>query len=155
MKKLLATLPLLTLLSCTGIPPQHALSHFDWTEPADPQGEKPETWNGVEKPIVTFGSTDVRYPRATPCAAAVTDQTTLTGWRGEKVSAQAVISAPAAVGGLTCTVGDFVADNGAKLPGNPAAHGRRTTRRTSKRTCSTRRLHATCPPGRPVPSGSR
>ena len=89
MKKLLATLPLLTLLSCTGIPPQHAL----------PQGEKPETWNGVEKPIVTFGSTDVRYPRATPCAAAVTDQTTLTGWRGEKVSAQAVISAPAAVGG--------------------------------------------------------
>lgn len=94
MKKLLATLPLLTLLSCTGIPPQHALSHFDWTEPADPQGEKPETWNGVEKPIVTFGSTDVRYPRATPCAAAVTDQTTLTGWRGEKVSAQAVISAP-------------------------------------------------------------
>lgn len=117
MKKLLATLPLLTLLSCTGIPPQHALSHFDWTEPADPQGEKPETWNGVEKPIVTFGSTDVRYPRATPCAAAVTDQTTLTGWRGEKVSAQAVISAPAAVGGLTCTVGDFVADNGAKLPG--------------------------------------
>ena len=117
MKKLLATLPLLALLSCTGIPPQHALSHFDWTEPADPQGEKPETWNGVEKPIVTFGSTDVRYPRATPCAAAVTDQTTLTGWRGEKVSAQAVISAPAAVGGLTCTVGDFVADNGAKLPG--------------------------------------
>ena len=100
MKKLLATLPLLALLSCTGIPPQHALSHFDWTEPADPQGEKPETWNGVEKPIVTFGSTDVRYPRATPCAAAVTDQTTLTGWRGEKVSAQAVISAPAAVGGL-------------------------------------------------------
>ncbi|WP_346989258.1 hypothetical protein [Alistipes shahii] len=43
MKKLLATLPLLALLSCTGIPPQHALSHFDWTEPADPQGEKPET----------------------------------------------------------------------------------------------------------------
>ena len=38
MKKLLATLPLLALLSCTGIPPQHALSHFDWTEPADPQG---------------------------------------------------------------------------------------------------------------------
>ena len=35
--------PLLALLSCTGIPPQHALSHFDWTEPADPQGEKPET----------------------------------------------------------------------------------------------------------------
>ena len=122
MKKLLATLPLLALLSCTGIPPQRALSHFDWTEPADPQGEKPETWNGVEKPIVTFGSTDVRYPRATPCAAAVTDQTTLTGWRGEKVSAQAVISAPAAVGGLTCTVGDFVADNGAKLPG--IAHAR-------------------------------
>ena len=66
MKKLLATLPLLALLSCTGIPPQHALSHFDWTEPADPQGEKPETWNGVEKPIVTFGSTDVRYPTRHP-----------------------------------------------------------------------------------------
>ena len=45
------------------------------------------------------------------------DQTTSRAGRGEKVSAQAVISAPAAVGGLTCTVGDFVADNGAKLPG--------------------------------------
>lgn len=70
MKKLLATLPLLTLLSCTGIPPQHALSHFDWTEPADPQGEKPETWNGVEKPIVTFGrrmsAIPARHPAQQP-----------------------------------------------------------------------------------------
>ncbi|MFR7602661.1 MAG: hypothetical protein ACLUYV_01975 [Alistipes shahii] len=71
-------------------------------------------------------------------------------------------------------MGDFVADNGAKLPGIARARfvkyvvsdrfltdqalrrtAERTTRRTSKRTCSTRRLHATCPPGRPVPSGSR
>lgn len=75
MKKLLVILPLLALLSCTGVPSQTVLSHFDWTEPADPQGEQPETWNGVEKPLVTFGSTDIRYPRATPCADAVTDQT--------------------------------------------------------------------------------
>ena len=117
MKKLLVILPLLALLSCTGVPSQTVLSHFDWTEPADPQGEQPETWNGVEKPLVTFGSTDIRYPRATPYADAVTDQTALTGWRGEKVSAQAVVSTPEAIDGLTCTVGDFVADNGAKLAG--------------------------------------
>lgn len=117
MKKLLVILPLLALLSCTGVPSQTVLSHFDWTEPADPQGEQPETWNGVEKPLVTFGSTDIRYPRATPCADAVTDQTALTGWRGEKVSAQAVVSTPETIDGLTCTVGDFVADNGAKLAG--------------------------------------
>ena len=66
MKKLLVILPLLALLSCTGVPSQTVLSHFDWTEPADPQGEQPETWNGVEKPLVTFGSTDIRYPRARP-----------------------------------------------------------------------------------------
>ena len=48
MKKLLVILPLLALLSCTGVPSQTVLSHFDWTEPADPQGEQPETWNGVE-----------------------------------------------------------------------------------------------------------
>lgn len=117
MKKLLVILPLLALLSCTGVPSQTVLSHFDWTEPADPQGEQPETWNGVEKPLVTFGSTDIRYPRATPYADAVTDQTALTGWRGEKVSAQAVVSTPEAIDGLTCTVGDFVADNGVKLAG--------------------------------------
>ena len=117
MKKLLVILPLLALLSCTGVPSQTVLSHFDWTEPADPQGEQPETWNGVEKPLVTFGSTDIRYPRATPCADAVTDQTALTGWRGEKVSAQAVVSTPETIDGLTCTVDDFVADNGAKLAG--------------------------------------
>ena len=45
MKKLLVILPLLALLSCTGVPSQTVLSHFDWTEPADPQGEQPETWN--------------------------------------------------------------------------------------------------------------
>ena len=41
MKKLLVILPLLALLSCTGVPSQTVLSHFDWTEPADPQGEQP------------------------------------------------------------------------------------------------------------------
>lgn len=118
MKKHLLALPLLALLSCTGTPSQTAVSHLDWTEPADPQGESPEAWAGIEQPVVTFGSTDLRYPRTTPSEGAVSDEATLTGWRGEKVSVQAVVSTPRAVDGLTCTVGDFVADNGgAKLTG--------------------------------------
>ncbi|HIW65196.1 MAG TPA: DUF4091 domain-containing protein [Candidatus Alistipes intestinipullorum] len=115
MKKLLLTLPLLTLLACTGTPPQ--TSHFDWTEPADPQGERPETWAAIEEPIVTFGSTDIRYPRTTPYEGPVAEEATLAGWRGEKVSAQTVVSTPEAIGGLSCTIGDFVAEEGTKLPG--------------------------------------
>ena len=117
MKTHLLALPLLALLSCTGTPSQTAVSHFDWTEPADPQGENPEAWTGIETPVVSFGSTDLRYPRTTPYEDAVTNEATLTGWRGEKVSAQAVVSAPAAVDGLTCTASDFRAADGAKLAG--------------------------------------
>ena len=117
MKTHLLALPLLALLSCTGTPSQTAVSHFDWTEPADPQGENPEAWTGIETPVVSFGSTDLRYPRTTPYEDAVTNEATLTGWRGEKVSAQAVVSAPATVDGLTCTASDFRAADGAKLAG--------------------------------------
>lgn len=117
MKTHLLALPLLALLSCTGTPSQTAVSHFDWTEPADPQGENPEAWTGIETPVVSFGSTDLRYPRTTPYEDAVTNEATLTGWRGEKVSVQAVVSAPAAVDGLTCTASDFRAADGAKLAG--------------------------------------
>lgn len=70
MKKLLATLPLLALLSCTGIPPQHALSHFDWTEPADPQGEKPETWkeskNRSSRSARRMSAIPARHPAQQP-----------------------------------------------------------------------------------------
>lgn len=115
MKKLLLTLPLLGLLACAETPAP--ATRLDWTEPADPQGERPETWTAIAEPVVTFGSTDLRYPRTTPCEGALTDTVTLVGWRGERLSAQAVVSTPAAIDGLTCTIGDFTSATGATLEG--------------------------------------
>lgn len=115
MKKLLLTIPLLALLACSSQPP--VTSVHDWTEPADPQGERPEAWSGIEKTVVTFGSTDIRYPRATPFDGEACDETSISGWRGEKVSAQAVVSTPEAIDGLTCTIGAFTSDDGSKLDG--------------------------------------
>lgn len=115
MKKLLLTIPLLAMLACTSQPA--TTSVHDWTEPADPQGERPEAWSGVGEAIVSFGSTDVRYPRATPFDGALCDEASLAGWRGEKVSAQAVVSTPAAIDGLSCSIGDFTSEEGETLRG--------------------------------------
>ena len=98
MKRLL---PILCLLACAACAPQPAAtSALDWSEPADPQGERPEAWAAAEKPVVTFGSTDIRYPRTVPFEGDLCEETALAGWRGEKVSAQVVVSAPEAVEGL-------------------------------------------------------
>lgn len=114
MKRLL---PILCLLACAACAPQPAAtSALDWSEPADPQGKRPEAWAAAEKPVVTFGSTDIRYPRTVPFEGDLCEETALAGWRGEKVSAQVVVSAPEAVEGLRCEVGAFVDAQGAKLP---------------------------------------
>ncbi len=111
-------------------------------------------------------------PARQPCAAAVTAKRPLTGWRGETVSAQTVVSAPAAVGGLTCTVGDFrrgrrrdaarhrpgpLREVSLSDPSCPKPCGTRPENNPTRwwPTCSTRPLRATWRPDRPVPYGSR
>lgn len=118
MRRLLLTLCATALAACAGNSSRtEAASALDWTEPADPQGERPELWAGTTSPVVTFGSTDIRYPRSEPFSAPTAESAALSGWRGERLSAQIVVSAPEAIEGLRCTVGDFRSADGALLRG--------------------------------------
>ena len=65
-------------------------------------------WQHIATPQVVWGSTDVRYPKEEP--ASVTRQQRLlqlTAWRGERVSAQWVVSTPVALTDFSFQVGDL------------------------------------------------
>ena len=66
-----------------------------WAQPddrelADPQPGDQHTWNAQKGVTLGWGSTDVRYSRSQP--AKGTKTMLLKAWRGERVSAQAVLS---------------------------------------------------------------
>ena len=74
-------------------------------ELADPKPGAQETWNAVKKTTLAWGSTDVRYSRSQPATGAkalVRD-----AWRGERVSAQAVLSTPVDLSRVTMEVSDL------------------------------------------------
>nr|WP_202863979.1 glycoside hydrolase domain-containing protein [Ereboglobus luteus] len=115
MKKCLLVLLLAGLCSCSPSTRRAATSH-DWSEPADPAGESPAAaWSAVEGFNVSFGSIDARYPRSQPFAGEIVREHNLVGWKGEKLSAQAVVWTSAEVKDLECKVGNFVSADGAKL----------------------------------------
>ncbi len=108
-------------LSCSQ-EPQTIVTNHDWSEPADPAPADHALWADVKAPEAAFGSVDVRYPLSEPYAGTVSGSHTLTGWRGEKVHAQAVVWTPEEIRDLTCEVGDFRGENGGILAG--AGRGR-------------------------------
>ena len=66
-----------------------------WAQPddrewADPKPGDQQTWNAQKGVTLGWGSTDVRYSRSQP--AKGTTSLRLKAWRGERVSAQAVLS---------------------------------------------------------------
>ena len=114
MKKFFFALAAAAMAACATEPVVQ--SRLDWSEPADPAATDPALWQEVGKTDASFGSIDVRYPRNAPYAGTIADETTVTGWRGERLSAQAVVWTPEELKNLRCTVGDFVGENG-KLAG--------------------------------------
>ncbi|MGN0234236.1 MAG: glycoside hydrolase domain-containing protein [Bacteroidaceae bacterium] len=74
-------------------------------ELADPKPGAQETWNTVKNVTLQWGSTDVRYSRSQPATGQKT--LTLDAWRGERVSAQAVLSTPVDLARVTFEVSDL------------------------------------------------
>ena len=95
------------------------VTNHDWSEPSnpDPDADRAAAWDGIKKPAASWGSVDVRYPLLEPFTGDVAERHTLTGWRGEKVHAQIVVSAPAEIRDLTCTVSDFKGEGNATVSG--------------------------------------
>lgn len=107
----------LLLAACGGGSAPSDTSRLDWTEPADLVATDATLWSDVAGTRASFGSVDVRYPRAVPFLGEQRDGATLAGWRGERLSAQLVVWTAEGLEGLRCTVGDFTSDSGAKLAG--------------------------------------
>ena len=66
-------------------------------------------WTKITKPTVAWGSTDVRYNKELPALVTPMSTMTLTGWMGEKLSAQLVISTNRELKNVSVEVSDVLA----------------------------------------------
>ena len=76
------------------------------TELSDPRPGPQEAWQHVVRPTLGWGSIDVRYSRSqVPATSAKCPL--LRAWRGERVSAQAVLATPTALKSVSFSVSDL------------------------------------------------
>ena len=97
------------LLSLTGMKAQQVSEIYE--ELPNPVTTDVSKWARVTKPIISWGSTDVRYNKELPAPIASAGILNLTGWMGEKLSAQFVISTNRDLKNVSVEVSDIVAKN--------------------------------------------
>lgn len=76
------------------------------TEPTDPKPGPQEAWQQLTQPSLGWGSTDVRYSRSQVPQTSKSSPL-LRAWRGERVSAQAVLATPTDLGEVSFEVSDL------------------------------------------------
>ena len=97
------------LLSLTSIRAQQVSEIYQ--ELPNPVATDASKWARVTKPIISWGSTDVRYNKELPATLTPVATMNLTGWMGEKVAAQFVISTNRDLKNVSVEVSDIVAKN--------------------------------------------
>ncbi|MBQ6226695.1 MAG: DUF4091 domain-containing protein [Bacteroidaceae bacterium] len=76
------------------------------TELPDPKPGSQEVWQQVKQPTLGWGSIDVRYSRS-QVPQTTAKSPLLRAWRGERVSAQAVLATPEELGDVAFAVSDL------------------------------------------------
>ena len=97
------------LLSLTGMKAQQVSEIYE--ELPNPVATDASKWARVANPIIAWGSTDVRYNKELPASVTPVGIMNLTGWMGEKLSAQFVISTNRDLKKVSVEVSDIVAKN--------------------------------------------
>lgn len=98
------------LLAITGLRAQQVSEIYE--ELPNPVATDASKWARVTNPIIAWGSTDVRYNKELPAAVSpAATSINLTGWMGEKLSAQFVISTNRDLKNVSVEVSDIVAKN--------------------------------------------
>ena len=97
------------LLSLTSMRAQQVSEIYE--ELPNPVATDASKWARVTNPIIAWGSTDVRYNKELPAQVAPVATMNLTGWMGEKLSAQFVISTNRDLKNVSVEVSDLVAKN--------------------------------------------
>ena len=107
MKKLFLMAAL--MLSFAGMKAQQVSEIYE--ELPNPVATDASKWARVTNPIIAWGSTDVRYNKELPAQVAPVGIMNITGWMGEKLSAQFVISTNRDLKNVSVEVSDIVAKN--------------------------------------------
>ena len=97
------------LLSLTSMRAQQVSEIYE--ELPNPVATDASKWARVTNPIIAWGSTDVRYNKELPASVTPVPTMNLTGWMGEKLSAQFVISTNRDLKNVSVEVSDIVAKN--------------------------------------------
>jgi len=97
------------LLSLSSVKAQQVSEIYE--ELPNPVATDASKWASVNNPIIAWGSTDVRYNKELPASIASTGILNLTGWMGEKLSAQFLISTNRDLKNVSVEVSDIVAKN--------------------------------------------
>ena len=107
MKKLFLMAAL--MLSFTGVKAQQVSEIYE--ELPNPVATDASKWARVNNPIIGWGSTDVRYNKELPAQVVPGTMMNITGWMGEKLSAQFVISTNRDLKNVSVEVSDIIAKN--------------------------------------------
>lgn len=94
----------------------------NFTELPDPTADTLSDWSKVENGLhASFVTIDKRFPKSIAPGFVVKKQESVTGWRGERVSAQILLWTNAEVADAEVEVSGFRAENGGDLPAGIAS----------------------------------
>lgn len=94
-----------------------------YIELSDPSVPSSQQWAAMKQPCVSWGTTDVRYAKHKLPAQKVRKNIVLTGWRGEKVHAQAVIWTGTDIDKLNYSFTEFKKGKNNVIPANAFSGG--------------------------------
>ncbi|MEG2478695.1 MAG: DUF6067 family protein [Mucinivorans sp.] len=84
-----------------------------YIELPDPQTKNLKAWSEVQAPQLSWGTTDLRYDKgAVPAIGKIVTKDFVSGWRGERVSAQAVVWSNTPLENMTLQMSPLKGKNG-------------------------------------------
>ena len=119
MKRIFSFISVFAVVALTGCTCKTVETFEEAADPVALSNEAKEAWDDVKRGMnVAWGTPDLVYSRS-EVPQNLTDSYKATAWKGERVSAQAVLWTAKDIEGVECEISDFVAD-GATLPASIA-----------------------------------
>ena len=119
MKRIFSFISVFAVVALTGCTCKTVETFEEAADPVALSNEAKEAWDDVKRGMnVAWGTPDLVYSRS-EVPQNLTDNYKATAWKGERVSAQAVLWTAKDIEGVECEISDFVAD-GATLPASIA-----------------------------------
>ena len=119
MKRIFSFISVFAVVALTGCTCKTVETFEEVADPVALSDEAKEAWDDVKRGMnVAWGSPDLVYSRS-EVPQNLTDSYKATAWKGERVSAQALLWTAKDIEGVECEISDFVAD-GATLPASIA-----------------------------------